>query len=83
MKGILKSITLPLLASLTLGLAPFFPEPHIVGKITWVLGGARGMELMDWLDLAFHGFPLVWLIIMLFTSIYSMLKNRRLKTVMK
>lgn len=41
----------------TLGLAPFSPEPHIVGKIKWVAGGAVGMKFMDWGDLLFHGFP--------------------------
>ncbi|TNE85619.1 MAG: hypothetical protein EP330_25120 [Deltaproteobacteria bacterium] len=47
--------------SLTLGLAPFFPEPHVVGKIRWVAGGAVGMGLMDWFDLLFHGAPWLWL----------------------
>ncbi|MCA9544813.1 MAG: hypothetical protein KC613_10500 [Myxococcales bacterium] len=51
----------PLLASLLLGLAPFAPEPHIVGKIRWVAGGAVGMGPMDWFDLAMHGAPWVWL----------------------
>lgn len=51
---------LPLLAALTLGLAPFAPEPHIVGKLRWVAGGAEGMGLMDWSDLAFHGAPWLW-----------------------
>ena len=36
-----------LIASLTLGLAPFSPEPHIWGKLKWILGGANGMQLMD------------------------------------
>ena len=53
----------PLLASLTLGLAPFVPEPHLVGKIRWVLGGAEGMGLIDWGDLAMHGAPWIWLIV--------------------
>ena len=52
----------PLLASLSLGLAPFTPEPHILGKLRWVAGGAVGMAPMDWLDLAFHGAPWVWLL---------------------
>lgn len=51
----------PLLAALTLGLAPFTPEPHLVGKVRWVLGGAVGMKLIDWADLALHGAPWVWL----------------------
>ncbi|MGB0403464.1 MAG: hypothetical protein ACPGEG_05155 [Salibacteraceae bacterium] len=46
-----------LLASLTLGLAPFFPEPHIWGKLKWVAGGAEGMSIMDWFDVLMHGAP--------------------------
>lgn len=52
-----------LVASLTLGLAPFTPEPHIVGKIKWVAGGAKGMSGMDWFDLFLHGIPFILLII--------------------
>lgn len=52
-----------LVASLTLGLAPFFPEPHLFGKIKWVLGGADGMQVMDWFDLAMHSAPWIWLIV--------------------
>jgi hypothetical protein len=51
-----------LLASITLGLAPFVPEPHIWGKLKWVAGGARGMQLMDWLDFLMHGAPWMLLI---------------------
>jgi hypothetical protein len=50
-----------LVLALTAGLAPFAPEPHVVGKIRWVLGGADGMAALDWLDLAFHGAPWLWL----------------------
>ncbi|MCB0761438.1 MAG: hypothetical protein KDC12_07955 [Flavobacteriales bacterium] len=52
-----------LLASLTLGLAPFFPEPHLFGKIRWVAGGANGMEALDWFDLAWHSWPWVLLVV--------------------
>ncbi|AUC86084.1 hypothetical protein CW731_12685 [Polaribacter sp. ALD11] len=56
-----------LLASLTLGLAPFSP-PHIWGKIQWILGGnafsvENGMQLKDWLDVLLHGTPWVLLLI--------------------
>jgi len=51
-----------LIYSLTLGLAPFYPEPHIVGKLRWLLGGAVGMQPMDWFDLVLHGAPWVLLI---------------------
>lgn len=57
-----KSLLTPLMASLTLGLAPFVPEPHVLGKIRWVLGGANGMQMMDWGDLLMHGAPWIWLI---------------------
>lgn len=46
-------------ASITLGLAPFTPEPHLWGKLKWVIGGAVGMLPSDWFDLAMHGLPWV------------------------
>ena len=39
------SFTAPLILSLTIGLAPFFPEPHLFGKIRWFLGGGVNMEM--------------------------------------
>lgn len=51
-----------ILLCLTLGLAPFFPEPHLWGKIRWIMGGAKGMALMDWFDVLLHGFPYVLLL---------------------
>lgn len=57
----MKRILLPVLGCLTLGLAPFVPEPHIVGKIRWVAGGAVGMGWIDWWDFAMHGAPFLWL----------------------
>lgn len=59
MKDILNNWKLWLVVSLTLGLAPFVPEPHLVGKLRWVLGGAEGMKLIDWWDLVQHGAPWV------------------------
>jgi hypothetical protein len=60
MKELLNNWKIWLMVSLTLGLAPFVPEPHLFGKIRWVLGGAVGMKAMDWFDLAQHGIP--WLL---------------------
>ena len=48
---------------LTLGLAPFVPEPHVWGKLRWVAGGAKGMAPMDWFDLVLHGTPWVLLVV--------------------
>ncbi|MEM8844989.1 MAG: hypothetical protein AAGB35_08100 [Pseudomonadota bacterium] len=63
MKSALLNPVLWLVLSLTLGLAPFFPEPHIWEKFKWVASGAHGMRLIDWFDLTMHGIPWVMLII--------------------
>lgn len=63
MKPTLSPLFTPLIASLSLGLAPFVPEPHIVGKLRWLAGGAVGMGAEDWFDLVMHGAPWVWLIV--------------------
>ena len=60
-KKLLNDWRFALLLVVTLGLAPYSPEPHIVGKLRWVAGGAVGMKLMDWFDLVLHGVP--WLIL--------------------
>lgn len=62
MKDTLNNWKLWLVVSLTLGLAPFVPEPHIWGKIKWIWGGAVGMKPIDWFDIVQHGFPFVLLI---------------------
>ena len=69
---IYKNIQLWLIASLTLGLAPFTP-PHIWGKLKWVAGGAVGMQPMDWFDLIMHGTP--W--VMLFIALFFWVKDRK------
>ena len=61
--------TLLILASLTLGLAPFYPEPHIWGKLKWLAGGAHGMQLLDWWDLIMHGAPWILLLRLVILSI--------------
>lgn len=68
LKPILNNVGLWLVASLTLGLAPFRPEPHIVGKLRWLLGGATGMLPMDWMDLLFHLTP--WLLLVRALALY-------------
>ncbi|MDX6747441.1 hypothetical protein SHK09_11605 [Polaribacter sp. PL03] len=56
-----------LLASLTLGLAPFNP-PHILGKMEWIMGGnafsgEHVMQTKDWFDVLLHGTPWILLLI--------------------
>lgn len=53
---------LVIMACLLLGLAPFVPEPHLLGKLRWVAGGAVGMQALDWFDLIWHGLPWVLLL---------------------
>ncbi|WP_243472675.1 hypothetical protein [Winogradskyella sp. MH6] len=62
MKKLINDWKLVILLCLTLGLAPFFPEPHIVGKVRWLAGGAVGMSSMDYFDVLLHGFPFLLLV---------------------
>ncbi|WIV51797.1 RND transporter [Marivivens sp. LCG002] len=50
-----------ILAALTLGLAPFFPEPHIWEKLKMLAGGSLTRPL-DIFDLVLHGAP--WLLLL-------------------
>lgn len=61
MKSFINDWKLVIVLCLTLGLLPYFPEPHLWGKLRWVAGGAKGMALIDWFDLVWHGFP--WLLL--------------------
>jgi len=49
------------IGAIALALAPFTPEPHLFGKVRWVMGGAVGMGLQDWFDLLMHGLPITLL----------------------
>jgi hypothetical protein len=51
-----------ILASLTLGLAPFTPEPHIWEKLKMLAGGTLTRPI-DIFDLVLHGLP--WLLLIL------------------
>lgn len=62
MKQLINDYKIVILLCLTLGLAPFVPEPHIWGKLKWIAGGALGMQLMDWFDVLLHGTPWILLI---------------------
>jgi hypothetical protein len=69
MKRALNDYRIVILACLTLGLAPYFPEPHLLGKLRWVVGGAKGMATMDWFDLVFHSLPWIGLFRLVFLKI--------------
>lgn len=59
----MRRYALPVLLCLTLGLAPFTPEPHLIGKLRWVVGGGVGMAPTDVFDLVLHGSPFVALLV--------------------
>ncbi|MDG1040086.1 MAG: hypothetical protein P8H13_03625 [Polaribacter sp.] len=66
-----------LIASLTLGLAPFNP-PHIWGKIQWILGGnafsgENTMQSQDYFDVLLHGLPWILLLISTILNLLSKL----------
>ena len=67
--NVLNDWRLVILLCLTLGLAPFFPEPHIFGKLKWMLGGAEGMTIMDWFDLLLKGLLFVLLIRLIYINV--------------
>jgi hypothetical protein len=66
---ILNDYKIIILACLTLGLAPYSPEPHLFGKLRWISGGAIGMTFSDWFDVFLHGAPFVLLIRIIFIKI--------------
>lgn len=71
------TLVLAAVASLTLGLAPFFPEPHLFGKLRWIAGGGDGMQMMDYFDLILHGAP--WILLIYITA--KIVLNNQVKNV--
>lgn len=78
---LIKNFSLFLIASLTLGLAPFTP-PHIWGKLQWIAGGGaisgeQPMQTADWLDLLMHGAPWVLMLISGSLLLFDKIKKSR------
>lgn len=76
MLKIIDTIPLPhfIVLSLFLGLAPFFPEPHLVEKIRMLMDGSLHKPL-DMFDLILHGTPWVLLVVKL-----SLMVSRKRQT---
>ena len=64
-----------LIAALFLGLAPFFPEPHVWEKLKMLVSGTL-VRPIDWFDLLLHGAPWIFLAI----KITRILKGHPTKT---
>ena len=66
LRTLLDQVPLTLLAVLcvTLGLAPFLPEPHVLEKLGMLFTGTLTAPV-DMLDLAFHGLPWALLVLKL------------------
>ncbi|MCT4657396.1 MAG: hypothetical protein N4A65_16505 [Cohaesibacter sp.] len=64
MLKLIDSLPLPMLVivSLTLGLAPFVPEPHLLEKLRMLAQGTLSRPI-DILDLLLHGTP--WMLLIL------------------
>lgn len=77
LKNLLNDWKLILVGCLTLGLAPFTPEPHIWGKLRWVWGGANSMQAVDWFDLLFHGLPWILLLRLLLVRGLALVKKQQ------
>lgn len=53
---------------LTLGLAPFTPEPHVWEKLKMLAAGTLSKPI-DMFDLVLHGFPFVLLVLKIIDKI--------------
>lgn len=62
-------------ASLTLGLAPFTPEPHIWEKIRWATTGVPFDQSIYYVDVLLHGTP--WLLLFISLGIRLARKMQR------
>lgn len=56
------------IASLTLGLAPFVPEPHLLEKLRMLAAGELSRPI-DIFDLVMHGAPWVLLLMKLYLQL--------------
>ena len=78
-KKIWNDWTIVIMMALTLGLAPFVPEPHILGKVRWILGGAHGMKLIDWGDFLMHAIPFILLIRLIILKVIEKMRPAELQ----
>ena len=68
-------LSLLIVLCLTLGLAPFQPEPHIWEKLKMLMSGDL-VKVIDIFDLIMHGTPWVLLIARLVLTLKSMKRQQ-------
>ena len=66
-----------LVACLTLGLAPFRPQPHLWEKFRWLVAGTPQLRPIDWVDVALHGAPWLVLLVMIVVDLTHSLRRLR------
>lgn len=54
-----------LIAAVLLGLAPFYPEPHLLEKARMLMHG-EALRPIDMFDIFWHSWPLLWLLLRFF-----------------
>lgn len=66
MTSFIKNISWPviLVLTLTIGLAPYTPQPHLVSKLIMLFSGQLQQPL-DWFDLIMHASPFALIVIKL------------------
>jgi len=69
--------------SIFLAFAPFFPEPHLIGKIEWMIGGAVGMKPMDYFDTFLHGAPIIVFLFLLGINLGKKIKEPKIEKIKK
>lgn len=71
-----RTVPMALVASLTLGLAPFVPHAHVWKQLV-NLWHHRLTAPIDQFDLVLHGAPWVWLLVALGTWVAGALRHQR------
>lgn len=61
----MNKILLAIILCVVLGFAPLGSTPHLFGKVEWIMGGAVGMQLIDWFDFLMHLSPFVFLLVVI------------------
>ncbi len=65
-----------IILTLFLGISPI-GEPHLIGKVNWIVGGAKGMKVMDWFDFLMHGGAILIALVLIFSLFIKPTKSTK------